>query len=84
MKDKDGYGIFRRPQRVQPPIPHETTSVIAIQRAEHLGRLHTHYLTISQMVTAIDPQLQLTFTVYSKPGDWDTTPTYAVAALKDA
>lgn len=52
--------------------------------SKNLGRLHCHYLCMRQHVAAIDPSLQLTFSIYSKPGDWDSSPTYAPATLKDA
>lgn len=56
----------------------------ADELAINLGRLYMRYRAVSRMVAAVDPALQTTFTVYSKPGEWDASPTYAIATLKDA
>jgi hypothetical protein len=56
----------------------------ADELAHNLGRLHQHYERVRRMVAAIDPELQTMLTIYSKPGDWEASPSYAVDTLKDS
>ena len=73
--------VIESPTRIGPLLSQMLT---ADELASNLGRLYEHYLAVGRMVAAVNPALQTTFTVCSKPGDWDATPTYAVATLKDA